>query len=203
MNARLAEAAATVQICDELEVRMVKQNQAMAHLENTLRGEHHFHHRIHELESALSDKSAKLESMKMKLASGKPVAMPPQAKREVSAAIEASLKGFALRGKTTTTVKKASAAHESNQNPDGLSIEEMMAMEAADQAAMPGWSLDAWLSSLHLDELISVSISSHVQKAGHRANPQVNCCRCFGAVSLYISHVLLILTLLARIIRRL
>lgn len=178
MNARLAEAAATVQICDQLEVRMVKQNQAMTHLQNTLQGEDRFHRRIHELEVALSDKNAKLESMKLKLAAGKPVALPPQAKKEVSAAIEASLKGFALRGKSNMTVKKATAAHEASQNPGGLSIEEMIAMEAADQAAMPGWSLDAWLSSLHLDELISVAISSHVQKAGHRNNPQASC-RCW------------------------
>lgn len=175
---KLDEAASIVRFCDRLETRLETQKDTMKDLEATLKGENNLMNRISELEDECADKAKTIATLEEKLASGAPVEMPESAKNEMDQAMSAAF--GRLAGKAKKKVQKKivkavdTAAESAPAAEDGSSETDLAAMrEAADLAAMPGWSLDAWLASLALDTLVTNSILGVMRRSDAEINSQV------------------------------
>ena len=154
------EAASIVRFCDRLETRLETQKDTMKDLEATLKGENNLMNRISELEDECADKAKTIATLEEKLASGAPVEMPEWPRTKWTRRCRPLPFGRKSKKKVQKKIVKAvdTAAESAPAAEDGSSETDLVMREAADLAAMPGWSLDAWLASLALDTLVTNSI---------------------------------------------
>ena len=185
LSSKLNETASIVAFCDQLENRLLTQKSAMAKLEMTLHGEEMLKQRLEILEAENIEQADTIKDLEHKLACGAPVSMPVEAKEEVDAALGAAFGRLAGRAKKKIEQKKIETAVENAvdevEDAKGPPKESQMSeaelaaiREAADAAAMPGWSLDAWLGSLALDKLVTASILDVMRKGGSEIDSAVS-----------------------------
>ena len=134
-----------VSMCNYYETRLHEQHETMRRIEHKCWLNAQIEQNVLDLEATVESKDEEIEQLHKDLKSGKPVEMADEQQEAVSEAVSRTLDSLNA---------EATAALE-----EDLSREEREAM-----AAMPGWSLEAWLDSLDLHKIVSESILSHIHK---------------------------------------
>ena len=187
---QLGAATSILSVCDFLETRMAEQNNALESLEarcasqNTLALEESIHERdahIAKLEKLLEGRDEDvaamqhtLEAVKLESATGKPVPMKASLANKVQAALAASLSRSLAGKKNVDRLEGSNAnakAREDKKRRDADGDEdESFTFNVDDVAAMPGWTLDAWLASLRIGDVLSNAIQELIKSKAGKAS---------------------------------
>ena len=153
----------------------------------------HLEQKIEKLQAEVREREADLEQVHEDLRNGIPVSLSRENTSFLSAFcaeafIEAGMdadekekeqakepepnsppKSVLLKRMSTATRVALVAAAQAKSDAEKSDAER----EAEDLAAMPNWSLDAWLESLDLQQIVTDSILGHVRASGGEVNSQV------------------------------
>ena len=140
-------------ISDQLEARQLKHGETVRSLAERCVMVSDLEKRNKELEAAVALRDQQIDAFKRDLKEGKPVTMAPA-------------EHHAVKNVLANTLSSIQSEKEVAKKEKQVGLVEFAPDEEADLEAMPGWSLEGWLGSLNLQDIVSSCVAGHIRSGG-------------------------------------